>query len=312
MKIVVAGFGSWAVPAIAGVLRAGFEAEVVTYRRDDIPMNAPLWIPLETWCAARGIHCVLDTWPPEYKWATSSSDAMLISSNWRHKFPTAVCEAFGGGAFNVHRSLLPDFKGIAPVNRAIADGARTIGVSLHRLSEEWDSGELCATRAIDIPNTFHAIDAVVALEPVVEAMVATFVEEPRYQPGVLEDSRVDVASTAPPNFKDLTSIDWNMDAQSIVRLVRAWSWPFPGAHTTLSGRTIIIEDADFAESANRVVGAAAGYVEGITEDGSALIRAGTGLGADRDSVRVKRLRDPDDTIRRHPGEMLFVGDRFGS
>jgi methionyl-tRNA formyltransferase len=140
------------------------------------------------------------------------------------------------GALNMHGSLLPKYRGRAPVNWAVLHGERETGASLHYMVARPDAGDLVAQTAVPIlPDD-------TAREVFDKVTVAAEMTLDRALPGLL-------AGTAPRIALDLAAgsyfggrkpedgrIDWRQDAQRIHDLVRAVAPPYPGATTTLAGR----------------------------------------------------------------------------
>ena len=139
------------------------------------------------------------------------------------------------GALNMHGSLLPKFRGRAPVNWAVLAGERETGATLHYMVEKPDAGDLVAQMAVPIlpDDTAHEVFAKVT--------VAAEIVLDRSLPAL-------VAGTAPRIRQDLVQgsyygarrpedgiIDWTRSATAIHNLVRAVAPPYPGAFTTAGG-----------------------------------------------------------------------------
>ena len=139
------------------------------------------------------------------------------------------------GALNMHGSLLPKFRGRAPVNWAVLMGERETGATLHYMSTKPDSGDIVGATAVPIlPDD-------TAREVFDKVTVAAEMTLDRALPGL-------IAGTAPRRPQDLAQgsyfggrgpedgvIDWMRDAQAIHNLVRAVAPPYPGAFTAVGG-----------------------------------------------------------------------------
>ncbi|MDQ3963112.1 MAG: methionyl-tRNA formyltransferase [Actinomycetota bacterium] len=176
------------------------------------------------------------------------------------------------GFVNVHFSLLPAYRGAAPVQRALMDGATETGVSIMVLTAGMDEGPVLATaiEAIDPDDTAESLGqrlARVGARLLIETL-------PRYVSGSLEPTEQDhaAATYAPRIGNDETVIDWARSADEIRNRVRGLA-PDPGAWTTLGGKrfkvfsvTQVEDDAlgagDIDVSGGRLlVGTGAGTVE---------------------------------------------------
>jgi methionyl-tRNA formyltransferase len=140
------------------------------------------------------------------------------------------------GALNMHGSLLPRYRGRAPVNWAVLFGERETGATLHYMTESPDAGDIVAQTAVPIlPDD-------TAREVLDKVTVAAEMTLDRVLPALVD-------GTAPRQPQDLAggsyfggrtpedgTIDWNRDATTIHNLVRAVAPPYPGAFTTVGGR----------------------------------------------------------------------------
>lgn len=180
--------------------------------------------------------------------------------------PQAVLDTPRLGCVNIHASLLPRWRGAAPIHRAIMAGDDETGISIMQMEAGLDTGPVLLTRTLPI----GAEDTTAALHDRLsqlgaEAIVAALAEfdsltpVPQPQEGVTYAEKIDKAEAA---------IDWSNDAAEIDRQIRGLS-PFPGAWTTHSGRRLKFLACRRAQA--RPDGAAAGSViDGLT------IACGTG------------------------------------
>ncbi len=157
----------------------------------------------------------------------------IFSFYYRQMLSTALLALAPRGAFNMHGSLLPKFRGRAPVNWAVLHGARETGATLHVMAAKPDAGDIVDQTAVPIlPDD-------TAREVFDKVCVAAEITLDRVLPALL-------AGTAPRIAMDLKAgsyygarkpedgrIDWKQDAQRIHNLVRAVAPPYPGATTTL-------------------------------------------------------------------------------
>ncbi len=136
------------------------------------------------------------------------------------------------GTFNLHASLLPKYRGAAPINWAVINGDKETGVTTFFLKHEIDTGDIIEQRKIEIRPEDNVGDVHDRLMELGADMVAHTMAEieagnvsPKTQPG-------GEFIPAPKIFKDTCRIDWNAPAEKIHNLVRGLS-PYPAAWTTL-------------------------------------------------------------------------------
>lgn len=164
----------------------------------------------------------------------------LFSFYYRNMLKKPLLDIPSRGAFNMHGSLLPKYRGRVPVNWAIIKGETETGATLHVMNEKPDNGALVDQQAVPIlPDD-------TALEVFHKVTCASEITLNRCLPGLL-------AGSAPLTPQDLSKggyfggrraedgrIDWSRSARDIHNLVRAVAPPYPGAFTTLEGRTLKI------------------------------------------------------------------------
>ena len=153
------------------------------------------------------------------------------------------------GALNVHGSLLPKYRGRAPVNWAILHGERKTGATLHYMTGKPDAGDLVSQQAVPILPDDNALDvfrkvtvaAEIALDAALPALIAG--NAPRIRQDLSQGSYF--SGRKPEDGR----IDWSRGAKEIHDLVRAVAPPYPGAFTAIGGvaarilRTRIIDPA---------------------------------------------------------------------
>lgn len=200
--------------------------------------------------------------------------AVIYSFYYRNLLPEAVLRLARLGAFNLHGSLLPRYRGRAPVNWMIVNGEREAGVTLHHMAVRADAGDIVAQRAVAIADDDTALTLYRKLVPIGAAIIG------EYHPLI-------VAGRAPRHPQDLTAgsyfgrrrpedgrIDWHWPARRIFNLVRAVTHPYPGAFCFVGGRKIYVWQARIAAETG-ILGEP-GTIVATTPDGAIEIAAGEG------------------------------------
>ena len=140
------------------------------------------------------------------------------------------------GTFNLHASLLPQYRGAAPINHAIINGEKETGLTTFLLDKEIDTGEIIMQEKVVIEDdetagTLH--DKLMLLGNKVVVETIKIIEEGRVQSQsqemIIERDNLQLKS-APKIFKEDCKIDWTKDAKSIYDFIRGLS-PYPAAHT---------------------------------------------------------------------------------
>ena len=153
----------------------------------------------------------------------------IFSFYYRQMLGKRLLEVPSRGAFNVHGSLLPRYRGRVPVNWAIIHGEKESGVSLHRMEIKPDAGNLLAQRAVPILRNDTAFDVFQKLKCAAEIMLAESI--PDLLAGRLAEIPLDLekGSYFSGRKPEDGRIDWRLPAQQIHNLVRAVAPPYPGA-----------------------------------------------------------------------------------
>lgn len=171
----------------------------------------------------------------------SGADYLVVVA-YGQILPPPALEATRHGALNVHASLLPRWRGAAPVQRAILAGDRETGVSIMQLDAGLDTGPVllerrCPIHDDDTGGRLHDRLAALGAQALCEALdgLAAGRLQPREQPdsGVTYAAKLDKAEGL---------IDWDRPAGEIERLVRAFD-PWPGAYTLLDGERLRVHAA---------------------------------------------------------------------
>ncbi len=137
------------------------------------------------------------------------------------------------GTFNLHASLLPQYRGAAPINRAIMNGEKETGVTTFFLRHEIDTGDIILSEKVDISENENAGELHDKLMHIGANLVLKTVELIESGKASTHPQQPDTPlKTAPKIFKDDCRIDWNKSAYEIFNQIRGLS-PYPGAHTTL-------------------------------------------------------------------------------
>lgn len=174
----------------------------------------------------------------------SARTDVLLSWFWPQRIPSELLGLHRLGAYGAHPSLLPRWRGPDPYFWAIHAGDLETGVTLHRLDEEYDTGAVIQQRRLTIRDADNAWSLARRLDRLGLGLLleaAKELQDGAPLAGVLQDECL--ATPAPSPDDELLSIDWQNDAASIVRLVRAAS-PYPAATTELGEALVEVLTAE--------------------------------------------------------------------
>ncbi|MEY0230779.1 bifunctional UDP-4-amino-4-deoxy-L-arabinose formyltransferase/UDP-glucuronic acid oxidase ArnA [Providencia manganoxydans] len=144
------------------------------------------------------------------------------------------------GAFNLHGSLLPKYRGRAPINWALLNGEHETGVTLHKMVAKADAGEIVAQEKVAITDTDTALTLHAKVREAAEVLLdktLPLIEAGNYQTTAQDESQ---ASYFGRRTAEDGLIDWSRSATEVNCLIRAVTEPYPGAFTYLGARKMII------------------------------------------------------------------------
>ena len=243
MQIAVAATPEVALPTLEALLKSEHNlVSVIT--QPDRPAGRGLSLkesPVAIWAKDRGISVRKLVDQEELKLAVSDID-LVITIGFGVIIKEEILNLPTHGFINLHFSLLPKWRGAAPVQRAIEAGDEVTGVTVFKLDKGMDTGPIYRQKVIAMPHQATTESllqdlAVVGAPVVLDAISAIEANElPVIQ-------SVDGASRADKLSKDEARIDWNDPALQIERKIRAF-YPAPGAWTTFREEALKIESAD--------------------------------------------------------------------
>lgn len=244
MRILFAGTPEFAVPSLAALCDSPHEV-IGLLSRPDRPRGRsrkPVWTETKKVATERGVPVFQpeNLKAPEFAETLKalSPDLMAVVA-YGEFFPASVLNTPTFGCVNLHASLLPSYRGAAPINWAIAKGEKKTGITIMLIDEGMDTGDILTQREILIgeEETAEELSKRLSLEGA-GLLLETIdrIAKNDISP-VKQDS--DAATHAPILSRKDGKIDWNRGAEEIKNLVRAMT-PWPCAHTTLGGKNLKI------------------------------------------------------------------------
>jgi len=165
---------------------------------------------------------------------------VAISANWKYTIQSSFLDLFEYGILNFHLGNLPDFKGNATVNWSIINGESSINGNIHKMEMEVDTGDIISRKKIPITGHTYISDVLKQAEQDVPFLYEEALEKLRQDPKFCLEKGTIHGLRCYPRLPEDSQINWDTDAESINRLVRASSHPYKGAFTYLNGKKIII------------------------------------------------------------------------
>jgi len=240
LKIVFFGTPEFAVASLAALVDGGYNVAAVVTMPDKasgrgmhMTMSA-----VKKYAVGHGLQVLQPEKlkAPEFIDALRAIDAQLFIVIAFRMLPEVVWAMPELGTFNLHGSLLPKYRGAAPINRAIMNGETKIGVTTFLLKHEIDTGDVLAQECIEIGpdenvgsvyDRLMTVGARLTTETVDSMIAGTLRPVPQSE---LADGE---PCPAPKIFKEDCRINWSDDAQAVHNHVRGLS-PYPAAWTTIT------------------------------------------------------------------------------
>lgn len=264
MKVVFAGTPEFAAVALAALHEAGFEIVLVLTQPDrpagrgmqmhasavkqfalqhQIPVAQPISLRLDGKYPdeAQQAHALLQNTP---------HDVMVVAA-YGLILPTSALAIPPLGCINIHGSLLPRWRGAAPIHRAIESGDSETGITIMQMEQGLDTGPMLAVESIpialdDSTGSLHDKLATLGGEMIVKTL-----RQMEMGPMSATAQPEHGATYAAKISKEEAALDFNLSALSLERKVRAFN-PFPGAHAALDGSIVKIWRAEIVTGASNL------------------------------------------------------------
>jgi methionyl-tRNA formyltransferase len=241
MTAVVFAYGDVGVRCLKVLLSANVRVPLVITHADD-PAENQWYASVSATAGDYGLPCVA---PEDVATALVEQIARLapdfiFSFYYRRMLGTPVLSLARRGALNMHGSLLPRFRGRAPVNWAVLRGATQTGASLHYMTEVADAGDIVDQLAVPVLQDDNARDVFGKVLVAAEIVLARSLPSLINGTAARIPQRLAEGEYCGRRRPEDGRIDWTKPARDIHNLVRAVAPPFPGAFTTVSGERWVI------------------------------------------------------------------------
>ncbi|OOG77269.1 methionyl-tRNA formyltransferase [Algoriphagus sp. A40] len=277
LRIIYMGTPEFAVPALEKLVENGWNVVAVITAPDKPQGRGQKLVgsPVKEAAEILGLQILQPTnlKNPEFHQELRDLKADLQIVVAFRMLPEAVWNMPPLGTFNLHASLLPNYRGAAPINWAIINGEKETGVTTFLLKHEIDTGSIIFQEKVqilaedDLGSVYEKLMTIGA-DLVVKTVEA--ISKGEVNPTVQDESKA--MHHAPKIFKETGKIDWTDSAESIHNLIRGLS-PYPAAWTEFQGKTCKIFKSGF--SSENLSGKQAGDWE---SDGKSYLKFQTGAG----------------------------------
>lgn len=308
MRLIFAGTPEFASRALAALIEAGHDVALVL-TQPDRPAGRGMKLaasPVKQLALQHGLFVLQpDTLKiPEIqsRLASVGADAMIVAA-YGLILPPAVLKIPRFGCLNIHASLLPRWRGAAPIQRALLAGDRETGITIMRMDEGLDTGPLLLRlplpiAADDTAQTLHDKLAELGAEAIVTALAR--LEQSTLSAEIQDEAGANYAAKL---TKAEALLDWRKPATELERAVRAYN-PYPVAQALLNGETWRIWRARIGAAST----GAPGEIMRADRDGI-VVACGAGALVLQEMQKSGGKRLP--VAQLLPGNSFKTGDRFG-
>ncbi len=324
MRLVMMGTGKFAEPTLEALCQQG-EQVVGVVTQPDRPVGQQR---ASTRQSGRGIKSIAADFgiPLAQPERINTPEGIALLTEFRPDLlvvvaygqilkPHVLATATHGG-INVHASLLPKYRGAAPVAWAIWNGETQTGVTIIRMTAGLDAGDILAQKVVDILPDETAGELEARLAPVGAQLAVDVIQQLKRGPIAGRAQDPSQVTKAPKLRKEMGLIDWSQPARRVWNQIRAMQpWPTPYSFLHRTGQPpqrVLILDATSIDSVGRVGPPGRVFTEpGVDGDPAMLVICGEGT-----LLRIlglqpagKRLMTAAEFLRGHP---LGTGDFFGA
>ncbi|MFO3675349.1 bifunctional UDP-4-amino-4-deoxy-L-arabinose formyltransferase/UDP-glucuronic acid oxidase ArnA [Pseudomonas protegens] len=248
-KAVVFAYHDIGCAGIEALLNAGYEIAAVFTHADD-PKENTFYGSVAQLCAHKGIavHAPEDANHPLWieRIAKLNPD-YLFSFYYRNLLSEPLLATASKGAFNLHGSLLPRYRGRAPANWVLVKGETETGVTLHRMVKRADAGAIIAQERVAIERS----DTALSLHHKLRDAAASLLRDtlPALAQGKITETAQDESKASYFGRRTAADgkIDWQRPAEELFNLVRAVTQPYPGAFCAVGEHKLIVWSAEVAK-----------------------------------------------------------------
>ncbi|MBC7982954.1 MAG: formyltransferase [Candidatus Obscuribacterales bacterium] len=241
-RAVVFAYHNVGVRCLSVLLAHNVEVPLVITHIDSASEN--IWFDsVEKLATINRLPCATPTDPNTPEWIErirALQPDLIFSFYYRHMLTTELLATARLGAYNLHGSLLPKFRGRVPINWAVIKGERVTGATLHRMVAKPDAGPMVAQQSVPIlpDDTAYEVFQKVTLagELVLDRVLSSL------STGTAVETPLDLSAGSyfggrkPEDGR----IDWTLGAQTIHNLIRGVAPPYPGAVTVIQGKPLRI------------------------------------------------------------------------
>jgi len=303
MRVVSFGFQTWGYKTLQALIELDHEVVLaVTHPASDQSYKAIWSASVEELAAEHGIpvHITERADADTIDVVKRAEPDVIVVNSWYSWMPPELYDLPPHGTLNLHDSLLPKFTGFSPVLWALISGESEFGLTVHRMDEGLDTGDILVARSLPIGPTDTGTELVLRGMELIpdalrEALDALESGNPQWRP----QRKAERTYFHKRSERD-SLIDWSWPAQDLERFVRALSEPYPRAFSFYRGERIEVLEAGVSEAR---YGGTPGRVI-VQEGGGAVVAGPSAYRGGNHALVITRVRGSDGA--EHRGDEFFL------
>lgn len=251
MKVIFFGTSPFAIPALEAIAQSKHEI-ITVITQPDRPKGRGMKLqptPVKEAAGRLGITFLQPQIPQAAELKKHDADIAVLAAYGR-KINQEILDVFPNGMLGIHPSLLPKYRGAAPINWAIINGDTETGCTIYRLNADWDAGAFLIQDKV-------AIDANETADVLTERLARLGAAQCVRALDAIQDQRADwqeqspqKATAAPKLAREAGRIEWNQPAIQIYDRYRGL-FPWPGSFTEWQQQTLKVIDAELADDPSK-------------------------------------------------------------
>jgi methionyl-tRNA formyltransferase len=292
MRIVFFGFQTWGYKTLQALIETDHDVVLAVSHPSSEESYKAIWsTPVDELAREHGIplHLTERVDAETIDLVKRAEPDVIVVNSWYYRMPTELFNLPPHGTLNFHDSLLPRFTGFSPVLWALISGESEFGLTVHRMDDGLDTGDILVQRSVPIGPTDTGTELVLRGMDLIPGVLAEALNTLESGTAVWRpQSKAERTYFHKRSERD-SLIDWSWPAEDLARFVRALSDPYPRAFTFYRGERIEILEAHVSDAS---YGGTPGRVIVQEEGGAAVCGPDAHRGGNRGLV-ITRIRSAD-------------------
>jgi methionyl-tRNA formyltransferase len=292
MRIVFFGFQTWGYKTLQALIETDHDVVLAVSHPSSEESYKAIWsAPVDELAREHGIplHLTERVDAETIDLVKRAEPDVIVVNSWYYRMPAELFNLPPHGTLNFHDSLLPRFTGFSPVLWALISGESEFGLTVHRMDDGLDTGDILVQRSVPIGPTDTGTELVLRGMDLIPGVLAEALNALESDTAVWRpQSKAERTYFHKRSERD-SLIDWSWPAEDLARFVRALSDPYPRAFTFYRGERIEVleaqvSDASYGGTPGRVI---------VQEEGGAVVCGPDAYRGGNRGLVITRIRSAD-------------------